>query len=129
MAHYALLDENNIVTQVIVGRDEDDLVEGVTSWEDYYGALHGQTCKRTSYNTVTNQHRRDGTPFRGNFAGRGFTYDEDRDAFIPPKPYDSWVLNEDSCLWEAPVAYPDDGETYEWNEETTSWDLAPDLGA
>ena len=73
MAHYAFLDENNVVVQVIVGRDEDDLVEGVASWEDYYGERHGQTCKRTSYNTAGNQHLLGGVPFRGNYAGIGYT--------------------------------------------------------
>lgn len=129
MAHYAFIDENNIVTEVIVGRNEDEVIDGVTDWEAYYGEFRGQTCKRTSYNTQGGVHTGDGTPYRKNYAGIGYTWDEARDAFIPPKPYDSWVLNEDSCLWEAPVAYPDDGETYEWNEETTSWDLVPDLGA
>jgi hypothetical protein len=68
-------------------------------------------------------HSEGGTPFRKNYAGIGYTYDFARDAFIPPKPFDSWTLNENSCLWEAPVAYPNDGQQYEWNEETTSWDL------
>lgn len=128
MAHYAFIDENNIVTEVIVGRDEDEVVDGITDWEAYYAEFRGQTCKRTSYNTQGGVHTGDGTPYRKNYAGIGYTWDEARDAFIPPKPYDSWVLNEDSCLWEAPVAYPDDGETYEWNEETTSWDLVPEPG-
>jgi hypothetical protein len=105
MAHYAFLDENNIVTEVIVGRDEDDLIEGVTSWEDYYGAFRGQRCLRTSYNTSGNQHIFDGEPFRGNYAGIGFQYREDLDAFIPPQPQSTddvaeWVLNEETCLWE-----------------------------
>lgn len=121
MAHYALLDDNNIVTQVIVGRDENDLIEGVTSWEDYYGTFHGQTCRRTSYNTVGNQHLLGGSPFRKNYAGIGYRYDNILDAFIPPQPYPSWVLNEDTCLWDAPVAYPDDGLWYSWDEDTTSW--------
>ena len=128
MAHYAFIDENNIVTEVIVGRDEDEVVDGITDWEAYYAEFRGQACKRTSYNTQGGVHTGDGTPYRKNYAGIGYTWDEARDAFIPPKPYDSWVLNEDSCLWEAPVAYPDDGETYEWNEETTSWDLVSEPG-
>ena len=127
MAHYALLDSDNVVTQVITGRDEDDLVEGVTDWEVYYGNFHGQTCRRTSYNTAGNQHLLGGTPFRGNFAFPGGTYDESRDAFIDPQPYPSWVLNETTCLWDAPVAYPDDGGRYEWDENTTSW-VQIDLG-
>ena len=120
MAHYAFLNMQNIVTEVIVGKDETD---GNINWEIHYGNIREQVCKRTSYNTIGGVHSLGGTPFRKNYAGIGYTYDESRDAFIPPKPFDSWVLNEDSCLWEAPVAYPDDGERYEWNEETTNWDL------
>jgi len=111
MAHYAFLDENNIVTQVIVGRDEWEVVGKINNWEAYYGALNGVVCKRTSYNGN----------IRKNFAGIGFTYDEDRDAFIPPKPYESWLLDEETCRWEAPTPYPDDGVMYEWDEETTDW--------
>lgn len=102
MAHYAFLDDNNIVTQVIVGRDEDDLVEGVVSWEDYYGELHGQICKRTSYNTVGNQHLLGGVPFRGNYAGIGYTYDPARDAFIPPEPDDAVGFDEATVSWIFP---------------------------
>jgi len=120
MAHYALLDENNIVTQVITGRDEDDLPEGITSWEDYYGAFHGQTCKRTSYNTRGNQHP-NGTPFRGNYAGIGYTYDEARDAFISPQPFPSWLLDDATVSWVPPVAYPDDDNRYFWDEDTQTW--------
>lgn len=126
MAHYALINDDNIVTQVIVGRDEDDLPEGVTNWETYYGTFHGQTCKRTSYNTYGNQHPND-TPFRKNYAGIGYKWDETRNAFIPPSPYPSWVLNDSTCLWDAPVAYPDDGLDYIWDEDTTSW-VQIDLG-
>lgn len=115
MAHYAYLDDNNIVTQVIVGRDEDDLVEGVEDWEVYYGA------KRCSYNTYGGQNSNGGTPFRKNYPGIGFKYDEDRDAFIPPKPFESWVLHEESCLWWPPVPMPVDGQHYMWDEETLSW--------
>jgi hypothetical protein len=121
MAHYAFIDEHGTVLDVIVGRNENDLVGGVSSWEDYYGAIRGQVCKRTSYNTQAGQHVNGGTPFRGNYAGIGFTYDEERDAFIPPKPYESWVLDEDTCLWEAPAAYPEDGNVYTWDEETQEW--------
>ena len=119
MAHYAFLNMQNIVTEVIVGKDETD---GNTNWEIHYGNIREQVCKRTSYNTRGGVHVNDGTPFRKNYAGIGYTYDETRDAFIPPQLYDSWTLNETSCLWEAPVAYPTDGETYEWNEETQAWD-------
>jgi hypothetical protein len=99
MAHYAFIDENNIVTEVIPGRDEDDLVEGVTSWEDYYGAIRGLRCLRTSYNTQAGEHSEGGTPFRGNYAGIGFGYDEALDAFIPPKPDGDWVLDETTFSW------------------------------
>ena len=110
MAHYAFLDENNIVTEVIVGIDETELIEGKDP-ETWYGEFRGQTCKRTSYNNN----------IRKNYAGIGYTYDAERDAFIPPKPFDSWILNEETCRWEAPVAYPDDGNDYTWDESTTSW--------
>lgn len=119
MAHYAFLDMQNIVTEVIVGKDETD----ATNWEMHYGDFRGQVCKRTSYNTSGGVHSGGGVAFRKNYAGIGYAYDETRDAFIPPQPFDSWTLNEDSCLWEAPTAYPDDDKMYTWNEETTSWDL------
>jgi hypothetical protein len=121
MAHYAFLDSNNIVTQVIVGKDEDDLAEGVTDWEVYYGDLLGQTCKRTSYNTVAGVHSSGGTAYRGNYAGMGYEYREDLDAFIPPKLFDSWTLDESCYCWQAPVAYPEDGGVYIWDEEALSW--------
>ena len=90
---------------------------------DFLTKLHGWSIwKQTSYNTHGGVHTLDGTPLRKNHAGIGYTYDEDRDAFIPPKPYPSWILNEDTCLWEAPSARPDDDKSYNWNEETTSWD-------
>ena len=104
MAHYAFIDENNIVTEVIVGRDEDDLIDGVTSWEDYYGSFRGQRCLQTSYNTHAGVHSNGGTPFRGNYAGIGHTYDEALDAFIAPKPAPTdeivdWVLDEETFTW------------------------------
>ena len=118
MAHYAFLDENNIVTEVIVGIDETELIEGKDP-ETWYGEFRGQTCKRTSYNNN----------IRFNYAGIGFTYDEERDAFIAPQPYDSWILNEETCRWEAPIPYPDDDAEYVWNEEGLSWDrIDTDLG-
>lgn len=122
MAHYAFLNENNIVTEVIVGRDEDEFVNGITDWEAYYSSVRNQVCKRTSYNTMGGQHNGGGTPFRKNYAGIGYTYDEQRDAFIPPKPFDSWTLNEDTCLWESPIPYPEDGKIYTWNEENGVWE-------
>ena len=120
MAHYAFLNMQNIVTEVIVGKDETD---GPTNWEIHYGNFREQVCKRTSYNTSGGVHKNGGVPFRKNYAGIGYSYDETRDAFIPPKPFDSWILNETSCLWEAPVAYPEDGQRYTWNEELGTWDL------
>jgi hypothetical protein len=131
MAHYAFLDENNIVTEVIVGKEE-----GNFNWEQQYGSFRGQLCKRTSYNTHGGIHNNDGTPFRKNYAGIGYTYDEDRDAFIPPKPFNSWILNEDTCLWKSPIPYPitntqnkinefgnPQNDLYRWNEQTLSWDI------
>ena len=120
MAHYAFLDQNNIVVEVIVGKDEGEL--GI-DWEQHYGEFRGLTCKRTSYNTFGNVHTNGGVPYRKNYAGIGFTYDPDRDAFIPPKPYPSWNLNTDTCLWEAPIQYPNDGQKYYWHESTMSWKL------
>ena len=120
MAHYAFLNMQNIVTEVIVGKDETD---GPTNWEMHYGNFREQVCKRTSYNTKGGVHVNGGSPFRKNYAGIGYTYDESRDAFIPPKPFDSWILNETTCLWDAPVAYPEDGQMYTWNEELGTWDL------
>jgi len=116
MAHYAFLDEHYIVTEVIVGKDESNF-----DWEKHYGDFRGQLCKRTSYNTIGGVHNGGGTPFRKNYAGIGYSYDPDRDAFIPPKPYPSWVLDEMTCLWSAPTAMPDDGKRYNWDEATTSW--------
>ena len=115
MAHFARLDENNIVTFVTVGRQEDDGKEAELS------ARTGDVYKQTSYNTHGGVHALGGTPLRKNYAGIGYTYDAGRDAFIPPKPYASWLLNETTCLWDAPVAYPDDGKRYSWDEATTSW--------
>lgn len=118
MAHYAFLDENNIVVSVIVGKDEGE--DGI-DWEVHYGAYKKMTCKRTSYNTRGGEHALGGTPFRKNYAGIGYTYDEARDAFIPPQPFPSWVLNEDTCLWDAPVPYPQDGKMYTWSEDDQTW--------
>jgi hypothetical protein len=110
MAHYAILDGNTVI-QVIVGRDEGDTNQ---DWELYYGA------KRTSYNTYGGVHYNDGTAFRKNYAGIGDTYDAERDAFIAPQPYASWTLNEDTCLWESPVPYPEEG-MHTWDEEAGKW--------
>ena len=108
MAHYAFLDENNIVTEVIVGKDEDELIEGLDP-ETWYGNFRGQVCKRTSYNGN----------IRKNYAGIGYLYSEEADAFIMPKPFDSWTLDIETATWEAPVAKPD-GD-YRWDEATLSW--------
>tara|TARA_R110000824_G_C14827064_1_gene637426 strand:- start:1 stop:381 length:381 start_codon:yes stop_codon:yes gene_type:complete len=123
MAHYALLDENNIVTQVITGLDETQLIQKLDP-ETWYGQFHNQVCKRTSYNTNSGIHSTGGTPFRKNFAGIGYTYDSERDAFIPPSPYASWLLNEQTCNWEAPIPYPQDGLYYNWNEDLVVWVLS-----
>ena len=127
MAHYAFLDSNNIVTEVIVGKDESNTQH---DWEVYYGNIRNQTCKRTSYNTSAGVHLNEGTPFRKNYAGVGFTYDSVRDAFIPKQPYASWTLNEDTCNWDFPVEYPTEIEDadgnpifYEWNESNQTWDI------
>ena len=111
IAHYAFLDENNVVTEVIVGIDETELIEGKDP-EVWYGEFRNQTCKRTSYNAN----------IRKNYAGIGFTYDSELDAFIAPKPFASWVLNEETAQWEAPVARPEGEGNYVWDEETTSWE-------
>jgi len=118
MAHYAFLDLNNIVTEVIVGKNEG---EDSIDWEQHYGEFRGQTCKRTSYNTYGGVHKNGGTSYRKNYAGIGFTYDLNRDAFIPPKPFASWVLNETTCCWDAPTAMPIDDKRYSWNEEQLAW--------
>lgn len=115
MAHFAEIDSNNIVIRVIV-IDNKELLDNTGIEREFlgqtfcYNLLSGNWIQ-TSYN---------GT-FRKNFAGVGYTYDSKRDAFIPPKPYPSWILNEDTCLWNAPLLYPEDGKQYAWNEETLSW--------
>jgi hypothetical protein len=129
MAHYAFLDDNNIVTDVITGIDETELIEGIDP-ETWYGNFRGQVCKRTSYSGK----------IRKRYAGIGFSYDPELDAFLPlkpsdnwvlntetldweppSKPFDSWVINEDTLTWQAPVPFPSDGGSYEWSEETKTW--------
>jgi len=117
MAHYAFLDENNIVTEVIVGKNEGE--DGI-DWEVWYGDFRGQVCKRTSYNTIGNVHTNGGTPYRGNYAGIGYTYRADIDAFVAPQPYPSWTLDE-NFVWQPPIVMPTDGKMYLWDEATTSW--------
>jgi len=118
MAHYAFLDDNNMVTFVMPGKDEGD---GPYDWEEFYSNELRQTCKRTSYNTRGGEHVLGGTPFRKNYAGYGYYYDAERDAFIPPKPYPSWVLDEATCWWQAPVTQPTDGKIYVWDENLINW--------
>jgi hypothetical protein len=113
MAHYAKVN-NGIVTNVIVAEAE--------FFETFVDSSPG-TWIQTSYNTLGNEHQLGGTPLRGNYAGVGYTYDSTNDVFYAPKPYASWVLNETTWLWEAPIAYPTDGKDYRWNESTQSWDL------
>ena len=112
MAHYAFLDKNNIVTEVITGKDENELLDGLTP-EEWYGNFRGQTCKRTSYNNN----------YRKNYASIGYTFNETLDAFIAPKPYQSWILDENTCQWKAPFDKPADFMTtyYSWNEDTQNW--------
>ncbi len=102
MAHYAFLDENNVVTEVITGIHETETIEGLDT-ETWYGNFKGQTCKRTSYNTQGGVHANGGTPYRKNYAGIGYTYDAARDAFIPPKTNEDWTLDEATCNWQEPT--------------------------
>ena len=116
MAHFAQLDENNIVTQVIVVHNNELMLDGEESEDKgilFCKSLYGSDTKwkQTSYNGS----------FRKNYAGIGYTFDKDRNAFIPPKTYNSWILNETTCLWEVPVAYPTDDKAYLWDEDTVSW--------
>ena len=121
MAHFAKLDENNIVITVLVIADSDapTEAEGEAFCKNLFKVTN--TFKQTSYNTQEGVHLLGGTPFRKNFAGIGYEYDSSRDAFIPPKPFASWVLDESTCVWEAPVARPNDGKYYDWNEENRQW--------
>jgi hypothetical protein len=109
MAHYAFLDENNVVTEVIVGKDETELIDGLSP-EEWYGNYRGQVCKRTSYNNN----------IRKQYAGIGFTYNETADVFITPQPFPSWSLDE-NYDWQAPIERPADGKFYEWNEDEQNW--------
>jgi len=118
MAHFASINSDNIVTQVLVVSDN-DAPRGQDFLANDLGL--GGTWIQTSYNTRGGEHSNGGTPLRKNYAGIGYTYDSGRDAFIPPKPYASWVLDEGTCLWNAPVAYPTDNKMYRWDEDTTNW--------
>lgn len=128
MAHYAEVNKDNIVVNVITGKDEGQGVD----WEAHYtrnmGSENGTRFIRTSYNTAGNKHRNGGVPFRKNYACLGGIYDPVRDAFIHPKPYPSWILNEETCLWETPIPIPSDYVEngvvkYTWDESTVSWKL------
>ena len=123
MAHFSKLDSENKVLKVVVVSN--DIVTTEQDGVDFLNNLHNSNnvWKQTSYNTYGGQHRLGGTPFRKNYAGIGYTYNEDKDAFIPPKPYNSWILNETTCLWVAPVQYPTDNQDYIWNETSQTWDL------
>ena len=128
MASFAKIGLNNkvIEIQTVVNEVLHDAngVEQEVNGIDFLTKLTGWAVwKQTSYNTIGGVHKSGGTPLRKNYAGIGYTYDEDKDAFIPPKPFNSWTLNETTCLWEAPVIKPDDGQRYSWNEETQQWDL------
>jgi hypothetical protein len=130
MAHFAKLGVGNIIERVAV--ISNDIATTEQAGIDFLNNLYGtrDVWKQTSYNTSGGEHKLGGTPFRKNFAGVGYKYDQSRDAFIPPKPFNSWILNETTCLWEAPVAYPeltqeqmDNYNYYAWNETTKQWDL------
>jgi len=112
--HNNVLKDSNGVEQEVNGIDFLTKLTGYPVW------------KQTSYNTHGGVHSSGGTPLRKNHAGIGYTYDEDRDAFIPKKPYNSWILNEQTCLWESPIPYPQDNNQYKWNEQNQSWDLIED---
>lgn len=111
MAHFAKV-VDGIVTQVIVAELE--------FFEKFVDSSPGEWIE-TSYNTYGGEHKLGGVPLRKNYAGVGFTYDRIKDAFIPPKPYASWTFNQETCLWDSPVAYPEDGKSYIWNEENQTW--------
>jgi len=130
MAHFAKLGKGNIVERVAVVSN--DIATTEQAGMDFLNNLHQSrdVWKQTSYNTINGEHLLGGTPFRKNYAGKGYTYDQTRDAFIPPKPFASWTLNETTCQWEAPVAKPElteeqinNNNYYYWNEETQQWDL------
>ena len=123
MAHFAKLGVGNIVEKVEVVSN--DIATTEQAGVDFLNNLYKSrdVWKQTSYNTKGGIHKLGGTPFRKNFANTGYKYDQTRDAFIPPKPFNSWILNEDTCLWEAPIVKPDDGQDYNWNETIQNWEL------
>jgi len=123
MAHFAKLGVGNIIERVELVSNNIATTEqaGVEFLQNLYSDR--AAWKQTSFNTKGGAHKTGGTPFRKNFAGIGYTYDQTRDAFIPPKPFESWTLNETTCLWDPPVVKPDDGQRYSWNEQNQTWDL------
>ena len=128
MASFAKIGLNNKVIEVLsvvneVLHDSNGIEQEAIGIDFLTKLTSYPVWKQTSYNTHGGVHNNNGTPFRKNFAGIGYTYDETRDAFIPKKPFNSWILNEDTCIWEAPVAYPQDDNKYKWNEQTLSWDI------
>jgi hypothetical protein len=129
MASFAKIENNIVITVVSVVNEvlkDSNGIEQENIGIEFLKTLYNEPnaiWKQTSYNTHGGIHKLGGTPFRKNHAGIGYTYDTQRDAFIPAKPYNSWILNEDTCIWESPVAYPTDSKRYTWNEQTLSWDL------
>ena len=124
MAHYAYLDHNNVVVAIFAGVDETELIDGKLP-EQWYEEFDGRKCRRYSLNTRGNEHLNNKTPFRKNPGGIGYWYSEELDAFYEPQPFPSWVLNQETCLWEAPVAKPNNLGHWSWNEMNKSWDQIP----
>ena len=127
MAHFAKIGLNSKVMETVVVHNNElldaDGVEQEVNGIDFLTKLTGWSIwKQTSYNTYGGEHKLGGTPFRKNYAGIGYTYDHARDAFIPPKPYDSWILNPNTCQWDAPIEYPSDGKSYTWDDENQQWE-------
>lgn len=132
MAHFAKINSDNVVVHVsavsnkyLLNEDGTESEANGISHQERHGAEDGFQWKQTSYNTSGGEHALGSTPLRKNYAGIGYTYDVNRDAFIAPKPYDSWILDEPTCIWKEPIPYPDDGENYFWNEKTRAWDVTP----
>ena len=123
MAHFAKIGRYSKVEEVVVVSNDIATTEqaGIDFLNNMYNT--NDIWKQTSCNTLGGVHQLGGTPFRKNFAAIGYKYDQNRDAFIPPKPFSNWTLNEETCIWNAPIPYPNDGQSYDWNEETQQWDL------